>query len=442
VDVEETRSGLRVRGKLSLAVEKAREVLALMKDNVVRGLSIGFIPLASEPLDNGGRRYTECRLIEVSLTPFPANPAAQVETVRTAFKEAKEMDNLKVVEEKIAAVADEIRAELADVRQQVNAVDLRTQRGGGGAWHSAGMDFAREIVQKAQEYRGSFDSGGRMRFEISNPLLVRATRPATLPSEGSATIGQAEFAPISEFLSLIPTSPTGEASIVAVREANSSTWAAAAQVEGQAKQESTPVFESELLPVRTIATWIAVTKQLLDDVQGLEGFVRSRLEQTLMRKLEEQVLLGAGTGENLKGLMVQADTWTPPTFAFDRFGALLHAAMTVRQRGFIPSVVIVSPTDELTLRLTRDTTGQYVNAPAGLPRVIPSAAMSAGQFLVADVSQISLRMKQGVTIDIAEQHSDYFTKNMVAIRAELRCALVCFSPKALLKGTLQTSPAS
>jgi HK97 family phage major capsid protein len=345
------------------------------------------------------------------------------------------------IEKRFTFEVDELKNQLADVRKQVDVVDLRTQRGI-GAWSTTSMDFAREAVQKLAEYRGSFDANARVRFEVSNPILTRVSRPATLPSAGSATIGTADFAPLSELLSAIPVVSVDAPSVVAVRESTSSVWGASPQAEGAVKYEANPVFESEVLPIRTIATWISATRQILDDVPGCEAFLRSRLEQALLREVERQVLLGSGTGESLKGLLVQASVWTPPTFAFDLIGGLMHATMIVRQRGFNPSIVVVSPQDELRLRLIRDLNGQYVTPPSGLPRVIPCAAMTSGQFLVADTRQVVLRTKQALTVDISEHHSDYFVRNQIAIRCEMRAALVCYSPRSLLKGTLMTSPAS
>ena len=45
--IAEDRRGLRVTGRLNLAVARAREVLALMRERAVDGLSIGFKPGAA-----------------------------------------------------------------------------------------------------------------------------------------------------------------------------------------------------------------------------------------------------------------------------------------------------------------------------------------------------------------------------------------------------------
>lgn len=58
--------------------EVADEYCRLAKAGVVKAVSVGFISLASEPLKNGGRRYTAWELVEMSLVSVPANPNALV----------------------------------------------------------------------------------------------------------------------------------------------------------------------------------------------------------------------------------------------------------------------------------------------------------------------------------------------------------------------------
>jgi HK97 family phage prohead protease len=58
--------------------ELADEYCALAKSGVIKAVSVGFIPIAYEPLREGGRRYTSWELIELSLVSVPANPNALV----------------------------------------------------------------------------------------------------------------------------------------------------------------------------------------------------------------------------------------------------------------------------------------------------------------------------------------------------------------------------
>jgi hypothetical protein len=52
-----------------------------------------------------------------------------------------------------------------------------------------------------------------------------------------------------------------------------------------------------------------------------------------------------------------------------------------------------------------------------------------------DPEQFLLRIRQQLQIDVSFDHADYFAKNLIAVRAELRAALQVFSADAAIKGT-------
>lgn len=77
----DTPQGLQIAGKLTLAVEKALECHALMKDDVINGLSIGYEVVKQKHAD-GARHLQELKLFEVSVVTFPMNEDAQVASVK------------------------------------------------------------------------------------------------------------------------------------------------------------------------------------------------------------------------------------------------------------------------------------------------------------------------------------------------------------------------
>ncbi|NBJ11500.1 HK97 family phage prohead protease [Microvirga arsenatis] len=85
LSIAEDRRGLRVRGRLNLAVERARDIHALMRDGAVDGLSIGFrVERARAERPTGLRRLEKLDLWEISVVTFPMLPGARVETVKQA----------------------------------------------------------------------------------------------------------------------------------------------------------------------------------------------------------------------------------------------------------------------------------------------------------------------------------------------------------------------
>lgn len=84
VSMREDAHGLKVEGKLTLEVEKAREAHALMKDGAL-GLSIGFrVPAGGASFGKSGDRVlTEVDLAEVSVVALPANTNARITGVKS-----------------------------------------------------------------------------------------------------------------------------------------------------------------------------------------------------------------------------------------------------------------------------------------------------------------------------------------------------------------------
>jgi HK97 family phage prohead protease len=80
--LEEDARGLRVRGKLNLAVARARDVHALMRQGAVDGLSIGFRVERARNERLGVRRLEKLDLWEISIVTFPMLAGARVSGVK------------------------------------------------------------------------------------------------------------------------------------------------------------------------------------------------------------------------------------------------------------------------------------------------------------------------------------------------------------------------
>lgn len=81
-DLAEDAKGLRGTGRLILEVQKAREIYALMKNNAIGGLSIGYREIKATP-DGNVRNLEELDLREISPVSFPANRRARIEAVKS-----------------------------------------------------------------------------------------------------------------------------------------------------------------------------------------------------------------------------------------------------------------------------------------------------------------------------------------------------------------------
>jgi len=84
LEAKEDKRGLWVKGKMNLAVQLAKETLALMQDGAIDGMSIGFRTVTAKREDKLGapRKLMEVDLWEISLVTFPMNPKSIVASVK------------------------------------------------------------------------------------------------------------------------------------------------------------------------------------------------------------------------------------------------------------------------------------------------------------------------------------------------------------------------
>ncbi|CAA0088121.1 Uncharacterised protein [Starkeya nomas] len=85
LSLREDGVGLHVRGRLTLDVARARDVLALMRAGAIDGLSIGFraVEGRTDPRTRV-RRLSRIDLWEVSVVTFPMQPDARIAGVKHA----------------------------------------------------------------------------------------------------------------------------------------------------------------------------------------------------------------------------------------------------------------------------------------------------------------------------------------------------------------------
>jgi len=83
--LRDATDGLYIKGKLDLAVARAKELLSLMRQGIVNGLSVGFniLPGGQEFRADGVRVLKRISLGEASLVVFPMNPRARVTSVKS-----------------------------------------------------------------------------------------------------------------------------------------------------------------------------------------------------------------------------------------------------------------------------------------------------------------------------------------------------------------------
>ena len=255
---------------------------------------------------------------------------------------------------------------------------------------------------------------------------------------------------------LIPQAPTSSNIVKYVQE-TAYDDGTAGQVEGASKGQSDFDLEAKTAEVKTRATFLRVSKQMLDDTKWLTSYINQRTPKKLFVGEDNQILYGDGTGENIEGISQQAQAYSQILDSADnRFDVLTNCVAQLRAGGngeYMANRILVNPIDYWNEALAKGQDGHYLhdaavrsgNAPLRIAGVqlTPITAVSSDEFFVGDfMLGATFSMREGINIRFFEQDADNVTQNKVTVRVEERYALPIHNPSAFIYGTFASAGVS
>ena len=308
---------------------------------------------------------------------------------------------------------------------------------------------------------------GRREREVLVPLTGKQIK-ALVETKAVPTIGTGVIEPqripgivkVTEFDQLrlrdiLDVQQTSKPVVNWVRE-ESFTRSADPVAHGALKPEGSKEYSLQSAEVVTIAAWIPVHDQMLDDWPALQGEINTNLIYDLEKRLEELVCWGDGVGLNFLGFFADPLVWAcgqmdlvggTRVVASDTTIDIVRRGITdVRVAGYSPNGVLMHPYDWEDVVLLKATDNQYiwsVITERGVSRLwslpvveteacqdFTGAETEARNLLVGDFTRgATLWDRMQSTVSVGWQN-DQFVRNMRTILAELRAAWAIRRPGA------------
>lgn len=208
--------------------------------------------------------------------------------------------------------------------------------------------------------------------------------------------------------------------------------------EGGLKPVSDIDFDKVTVSVDKIATFLPISDEMLEDEPQVASYINGRLA-LFVRQAEEAylvdaILLNAGAASSAGELDGN-----------NLFDGIAAAIMHVRtDAGLEPDGLLVSPLDAAKMDVARAVggTGAYFSGgpygnpaqnPWGLRRVVTTAVADGTPIVGAFREGATVWRRGGLTVEASNSHSDYFRRNLTALRCEERLALTIFRDAAFQK---------
>lgn len=326
-----------------------------------------------------------------------------------------------------------------------------------------------EEVKSASDMGAAFTDSEAYQALKAKGFKGRFSASVELPWNGKATVTESASPIVTidtqPMIHGIPFWPTRVADLFAqgtttsttVRylQESSETNAAAGTAEGAAKPESTIVFNTVDATVGKIATFLPVSDEMLEDVDQIQSFLNNRLAGFVARTEDADLLNGTGS-PTVTGILQFGSIQSGSALSLDTdssIDAIFRAMTAVRVTGlYEPDGIVVNPTDWASIRLMKDTahqyygggpfTGAYGNSGGvapdnlwGLPVVVTTAIAQGTALIGAFRTAAQIFRRRGLTVETSNSHSDFFQKDLTAMRAEIREALAVYRQQAFYKLT-------
>lgn len=288
-------------------------------------------------------------------------------------------------------------------------------------------------------YKPGSGIGPQAQLDIDLKTLFQTSAGWTPETTRTGHLEMFPTRPAPHVVEYVPQTTTTQAAVVYMEE-TTFTNAAVETAEAGTYQEATLALTERTSQVRKIAVFLPVTDEQFEDEPRARGYVENRLPFMLRQRLDSQIINGDGNAPNLLGTANVSGIQTQAKGADPTPDAIYKLFRKIRDDGFAePSVLFVRPSKWEEVRLLRTADGVYIWGHPSMPGpmtiwgvpVIETVAAPATSAVAGDYVNFSeLAVRRGIDVQVSNAHSTFFIEGKLAIRADVRVAMVHYRPKA------------
>lgn len=366
-------------------------------------------------------------------------------------KQAEEIRTQGETSAKTAKSIDELDKRIVELNNEIIELQKASQRPGYG-----GSEPAKSIGQQfveSEQYKSMISRDAKS----SDPVIVKGL--TSDPASAGVLVEPYRYPQIIapqdrplRIRDLLPVSTTTSNAIEYVEETGFTNLADVVP-EGDPKPESDLTFDLKTESVKTIAHWIPATRQIIADASQLRSYIDNRLVYGLKLKEENKLLYGSGISGDIQGIMthpnIQTYNWSAGQPGDTKLDAIRRAITLARLAEYPVTGIVLNPQDWEDIELAKGADGRYiwVTVPEGGQQrlwrvpVVDTTAIQAGECLLG-AFQLGAMIwdREQASIRVAEQHEDFFIRNMLLILAEERLAFTIFRPESFVAVTFDEAP--
>jgi len=219
-----------------------------------------------------------------------------------------------------------------------------------------------------------------------------------------------------------------------------------------AKPQSSVAWQRRTAEAEWIATWMATTRQALADTSQMRSLIDNQGRIMISLEEEDQLINGNGTPPNISGILDQPSIQTLDLSGGTDNGNLdgVRTARRLVRTGVSrmrPTFILINPIDSEEFDLMKDLEGRYragdpfaagggeESPPIWKLTRVETEVLAEGTALVGARGGATIYERQPLTVLTADQHADFFVRNLAVILFEERLAFPVYFPTAFVEIT-------
>jgi HK97 family phage major capsid protein len=369
------------------------------------------------------------------------------ETVTKA--QEKTSTEIKAVNDEVTGVKADVKVikdEQDKIKEDVKSIKAKAGRQSGTP--NDGKDFntlVKESVSDNAEQMKAFGAGSikQLTFSLSGKAVQDMTAPTNLTGNYPKEYESEVVALPSRKLhlrSLFGVGRTSERTHTYYQETGGEGGVASQNPEGATKSQLDFDLTEKDAPVRTIAGFTVISRQMLNNIPGMMSFLQKRLPEMYLREEDRQLLNGTGLNSELSGLLPAIAAAS--TADSDNLGAILDTIGEIEDVDHDVNGLLFRPSDYWRLLKTATlnkpdvvvidpSTGRLTigGIPAYRSTAVPVDTAIIGDFnLGADILQLT-----NLNVALSYEDATNFRQNKVTLRVEAEVAFPIYYANAFRK---------
>lgn len=361
---------------------------------------------------------------------------SEADAYKEAQREFESKQNKEAIDEAVKNVKAEMQEIIDKAKENISELALQVKeletKGGTSAMEN---ELSKELKEKKEAIR-AIAKGAKEEIAVkANTLRASiATNPHQLLVDG---IGQLQRVKRSlyDIFRKIPVAKGNHNGTISYVDWDEATTvkAAATIAEGGTFPESTAKFKGYTLQLQKIGDTLPVSEEFFEDEMLAASELDMFLETNVNDVIDSQIVIGDGTGSNLKGLIASVPAYVPVASGitdaniYDLIAKVSESITSVGGAKYQPDFVAMNIADINKLKLKKDTTNNYVfnfNDPRiGTLNIIEDNHVVANTLYLGDSRFARIYEMGGVVLSEGYTGSQ-FTSDMLTIKARKRLAFL------------------